>query len=299
MKRRDFLTLIAMAAPAMLAPSVSNAFEIGLPGGMKVDTDKLMESHNKRNKKVYTYEGMSPEQEYYVGRSVAAIILGKFTQLDHDRAQKYVNVMGQTLALASDRPETFGGYRFMILDTDEIHALSAPGGFVFVTKGLLKHCKTEDEMASVLAHEIGHIQRQHGLQALTKSQVKLGIATLAIPGTEYYSEGIVTDLSKTLEDGANIIVDTMTQDGYSQEFEEEADSDTVTILQRVGYDPNAFIDLLRKLEANTKPGSNGFTKTHPAPADRIQQTEKLIGGYNKPKKSTARKFRFMAMTGGM
>ena len=90
----------------------------------------------KSGKKLISgFEDITPEQEHYIGRSVAAVILSKYRYCNHRNGQRYVNVMGQTLAQASDRPETFGGYHFLILDTDEINALSAPGGFVFVTKG--------------------------------------------------------------------------------------------------------------------------------------------------------------------
>ncbi len=72
---------------------------------------------------------------------------------------------------APDRPEIFAGYHFLVLDTDEVNAMAAPGGFIFVTKGLVKRCGDEETMAAILAHEIGHVAERHGLQSIKKSRL--------------------------------------------------------------------------------------------------------------------------------
>ncbi len=300
MKRRQFLSTLACIAPVLVVPSVTRAFDLdlGLPG-MKISTKDIKKAYKGSKKVVKDFEDITPEQEYYIGRSVSAIILSKYPTLDHDRSRKYVNVTGSLLAQASGRPETFGGYRFMILDTDEINALSAPGGFIFVTKGLLKCCKTEDAMASILAHEIGHVQRKHGLQAIQKSRVTEGVTTLALPDTSTMSGGTLSDLTKTFDGALTDITTTMIDKGYSREFEDEADIDAVAIMKRVGYDPNAFVDMLKIMKKQIKPDGKGVARTHPTPDDRIEIVEGAIGGYTKPKRSLPRNFRFMSMTGGL
>ncbi|MCX8107663.1 MAG: M48 family metalloprotease, partial [Verrucomicrobiae bacterium] len=110
------------------------------------------------------FESITPEQEYYIGRAVAATILKTYRPYEDETANRYLTVLGQALALASDRPETFCGYHFLILDTDEINAFAMPGGLIFVSRGLLRCCKHEDAVAAVLAHEIGHVECQHGLK---------------------------------------------------------------------------------------------------------------------------------------
>jgi len=301
MKRRQFLTLLTVAAPALLAPGLSSAFDfdIAIPGVGTVNTDKMKKAFEGGKKVVAGFEDITPEQEYYVGLSVAATILTKYKPLEHKRSKQYVNVMGKVLAQASDTPETFGGYHFMVLDTDEINALSAPGGFIFVTKGLLKCCKTEDAMASVLAHEIAHVQRKHGLQAIQSSRITEGVTTLVLAGTSTFSSSALADLTNTFDGTISDITTTMIESGYSREAEDEADHDAVIIMQRIGYDPNAFVDVLKIMKERIKPDSKGFAKTHPSPEDRIEIVEGVIGGYSKPKPSIPRKFRFMSMTGGL
>ncbi len=284
-----------------MSSPLAHAFDLqlDLPGGMKVDTENLRNFGKKEKKSPDSFEAITPEQEYYIGRSIAAVILSRYPVLKHDRSRQYVNVMGNVLAQASDRPITFNGYRFLILDTDEINALSAPGGFIFITKGLLKCCKTESALASVLAHEIGHIQRKHALQAITKAHIAASFKTLAIPGTSTFSNGSLSDLATTLDKTVADITAVLIDKGYSRKFEDDADKDAVTILQRVGYDPNGFIDMLHLMKQQLKPDGRGFAKTHPSPDERIELLTGLIGTYKKPTTPAARKFRFMAMTGGI
>ncbi|QJB57172.1 M48 family metallopeptidase [Pseudodesulfovibrio sp. zrk46] len=298
MKRRSFLRALFLTTPILLAPGLASAFEIGLPGGFKVDTEDIKNSYKAPPKKPAGYQEITPQQEHYLGRAVAASILTKYSPLQHDRAQKYLNVMGLALAKVSDRPETFGGYKFMILDTDEINAMSAPGGFIFVTKGMLRCCKTEDAMAAALAHEIAHVQRKHPLQALSKGVINQAARTQSLPGTSTFFLENEKNLAKTLGTGTETITTTLLENGYSTEFEEEADKDAVTILQRLGYDPNYFIEMLQVMKKRLAEEA-AFAKTHPAPEDRIKTVESIIGAYRKTKPSVARKFRFMTMTGGM
>jgi hypothetical protein len=118
-----------------------------------------------------SFEVFTPEQEYYLGRAVAATIAGKYKPYNDQKANRYVNRLGQTLAQFSDRPETYGGYHFRILDSDEINAFAAPGGLIFITRGMLRCTQHEDALAAVLAYEIGHVQYKHGLQEIKKSRL--------------------------------------------------------------------------------------------------------------------------------
>ena len=110
---------------------------------------------------------------------MAAVILTKYPPYTNQPANEYLNLLGQTLAQVSDMPEIFRGYRFLVLNSDEINAFATPGGHIFITKGLLRCCRTEDAVAAVLAHEIGHIQLKHGIQAIKKARVTDAVTTIA------------------------------------------------------------------------------------------------------------------------
>jgi predicted Zn-dependent protease len=128
--------------------------QVGAATGML--TESQAQSIEKSGKTVArSFEDISPEQEYYIGRTVGAQILKKYGPYTNRLATAYINSIGQSLARASDLPETFGGYHFLIQDSDEINALAAPGGLVFVTRGMLRCCRSEDAVAAVLAHESG------------------------------------------------------------------------------------------------------------------------------------------------
>ena len=99
-----------------------------------------------------SFEEFTPEQEYYIGRAVGANVLDKYPPYTGEEANDYVNRLGQALAMASDMPETFSGYHYLILDSEEINAFAAPSGFIFVTVGMIRCTPSEATMAAVLAH---------------------------------------------------------------------------------------------------------------------------------------------------
>jgi len=299
MNRRQFITTVAALTPALITSTATLSFASFLDDLTDVVPDEVTAVFKSGKKIVSGFDDITPEQEHYLGRSVAAVILSRYPCSQHRSAQKYVNLLGQSLAQVSDRPETFGGYHFLVLDSDEINALSAPGGFIFVTKGLIRCCKTEDAMAAILAHEIGHVQRRHGLQAIQESRITDGVTTLAIAGTSTMAGGTLGELTKTFDDSIKDITTTMIDSGYSRSFESEADGDGVTIMQRIGYDPNAIIDMLKEMQARIEPDGKGFAKTHPSPEDRIEAVQKILGGYKQPAPSKARAARLASMTKGL
>lgn len=223
-----------------------------------------------------TLEDFTPEQEYYIGRSVGAVIVNRYKPYPNAQANGYLNLLGQTLAQASDRPETFGGYYFLILDSDEINAFAAPGGMIFVSRGMLRCCRSEDAVAAVLAHEIGHIQFRHGIQSIEKSRQTQALAILAAEGAKTFGKKELADLTRTFEGSINDITSTMINNGYSRSFEKEADASAVRTLSGAGYNPNALVAMLREMEKQLKPGGLDFAKTHPSPASRIKDIESLV-----------------------
>lgn len=246
-----------------------------------------------------SFQDITPEEEYYLGRAVGATIVAQYKPYNNQEANYYLNLLGQILAQASDMPETFGGYHFLILDSDEINAFAAPGGLIFVTRGLLRCAKHEDALAAVLAHEIGHVQHKHGLQSIKKSRLSSALTTIAIKGIEAKTEGSLATLTGIFQDSITDITTTMVNNGYSRSFEREADKASVTILQRVGYDPNGLIDILRIMEERLDPEGKDFAKTHPSPASRIADIQEFIGDYVEVKTPEARQSRFEVALGSI
>lgn len=246
-----------------------------------------------------TFEDITPEQEYYVGRAVGAIIAGKYKPYQNQRVINYLNVLGQTLAQASDRPETFGGYHFAVLDSNEINAFAAPGGLIFVSRGMLRCCKSEDAVAAVLAHEIGHVQKQHGLQAIKKSRLTEAAGIIGVEAAKTMAGDTLAKATQLFEDSLLDITTTLVNNGYSRAFESEADAVAIVILRRVGYDPNGLVDMLRVMDQKLTPGGMDFAKTHPAPKDRIREIQQSIGPYAEVKAPKPRQTRFAAALGNV
>jgi predicted Zn-dependent protease len=243
--------------------------------GTGVITGTQAESIRKTAKAVSrSAEEFTPEQEYYIGRSVGAVVLAKYPGYDNGPVNQYVNVLGQTLAQASDLPGIFGGYHFLILDSDEINAFATPSGLVFVTRGLLRCCKNEDALAEVLAHEIGHIQLRHGMQAIQKARVTEALTTIAAEGAKTFGSREVAALTQTFGGTITDITNTLINNGYARSSEVEADRAAEDLLRRVGYNPNGLVDMLAVMKRNLKAGGLDFAKTHPAPDDRIAEIQK-------------------------
>lgn len=267
--------------------------------GVNVGGIDIINAARTVEKVAKSFQDITPEQEYYIGRAVGATIAGQYPVYDDPEATKYLNLLGQTLAQASDRPETFGGYHFAILDSDEINAFAAPGGLIFVTRGMLRCTTNEDALAAVLAHEIAHVQHKHGLQAIKKSRLSSALTTAAIEGVQARTGGAISTLTGVFQDSITDITTTMINNGYSRSFEREADTSTVTIMQRVGYDPNGLIEMLRVMEARLNPEGKDFAKTHPSPASRIKDIQEFIGEYTAVQASPARQARFEAAIGNI
>ncbi len=246
-------------------------------------------------------EDITPEQEYYIGRAVAASLLSTRKPYASKAANEYLNLLGRALANFSERPETYGGYHFLVIDSDEINAFAAPGGLVLVTRGLLGCAASEDAVAAILAHEIAHVTGSHGLKAikkdrLTKALVGVGVAAAQVLGSEELSEQ-----TAIFKDTIGDITGTLVNSGYSRELEFEADEAAIEILIAAGYDPRALVAMLTVMKAKLKAGGLDFAKTHPDPKKRIDAVEKILKKKKVPaaasEAAAARQARFKAALG--
>jgi predicted Zn-dependent protease len=246
-----------------------------------------------------SFEDITPEQEYYIGRAVGATILAQYSPYAEPGPTEYVNLLGRTLSFASDRPETFGGYHFLILDSEEINAFAAPGGLIFISLGLLACADSEDTVAAILAHEIAHVVEQHGLQAIKKSRVTSALTSVAIASAQTAGSDELAKLTTVFEDSIGDITSTLVNSGYSRAFEKEADLMAVEILKRVGYDPNALVRMLEVMETRLEPGGRDFAKTHPEPEVRIAEIRKVLAEAPAQPLQVERQARYQAALGSL
>ncbi len=305
MKARAFALMAALSIAAPLAAAGldfgSALKDAASKAGVKGEDVEAVAGAAKAVAK--SAEDITPEQEYYIGRAVAASLLSTRKPYASKAANGYLNLIGRALANFSERPETFGGYHFLIIDSDEINAFAAPGGLVLVTRGLLGCASSEDAVAAILAHEIAHVTGSHGLKAikkdrLTKAVVGVGAAAAQVLGSEELSEQ-----TAVFKDTIGDITGTLVNSGYSRDLEFEADEAAIENLIAAGYDPRALAEMLGIMKARIKAGGLDFAKTHPDPKKRIAAVEKILKKKEIPatasEAAAARQARFKAALGSL
>jgi len=241
-------------------------------------------------------EQITPEQEYFIGRAVAANILTRYNIWNgNPELTAYLNLICKAIVINSPRPNIFNGYRVAILDTNEINAFATSSGHIFLTRGLISVARSEDALAGVIAHEIAHIQLQHSIKAIRTSRIT---NALVITGTSV--AGAITgynvnELADVFNESVGEIVSTLVDSGYSQSQEFEADNIALSLLAAAGYNPSGLIDMLRELNniQSSRPG--GFNRTHPTPARRIRNAESSMRQHTVVDTSSYRQARFDAL----
>jgi len=216
------------------------------------------------------FQDLTPREEYYIGRAVAANILKKYPVYEDEGVTRYVNKVGMTVAWASDVPETYGGYHFLVLDEKEPLAYSAPGGFIFISKGIINMMEDEEELAGVLGHEVAHINKRHGLGAIKQSRLTEAFSVLVKEGKKYSSEE-VKKLANAYEGALGDVVNKLIEKGYDRSQESEADRFGALYAYRAGYNP---LGLVSFLSASKREYGDRLEiplmKTHPDPGQRFQ-----------------------------
>jgi len=239
-------------------------------GEKVVDTAKKLRS---------AFSDFSEEEEYYIGRSVAAIILGQYPALNNPALNQYVNKVGNAVAMFSARPEIFAGWHFQVLDTDEVNALAAPGGFIFITKGLLKRCPDEESLGLILAHEVGHVVAKHGLQSIQKANLTQAFTTIGTEAVKAYGPAELAQVTSAFEGVLSDIVEKLITRGYDRKYEYEADDLAVNFGSGTGYDPTGISRFLQTMVGDKSAVSGkGWFKTHPTPEQRLDRVKSEIAG---------------------
>lgn len=234
-----------------------------------IDANEAASINRTANALEKSWQDLTPEQEYYIGRSVAAQVLQGYRPLNDPGANAYLNILGQSLAVFSDRPETFGGYHFLLIDSQEINAFAAPGGLILVSRGMIECCTNEDELAAVLAHEICHVELQHGLKAIKQGRLTSALTIIAAESAKQFGDDDLVQLTQEFEGSVSDVVMTLTTSGYSRTQERDADAAAVRLLRRAGYPEGAMITMLHRMNERLGRSSGlGFAKTHPSAMSR-------------------------------
>lgn len=244
-------------------------------------------------------EEITPEEEYYIGRAVAAQLLTQYKPLKNEKLQAYLNKICYALVINSSKPELYNGYRVMVLDSNEVNAFATPGGHILVTKGLIKCTENEDALAAVIAHEVAHIQLQHAVKAIKSKRTRAAISSAAKTTTYALGNDALNGMVDSFDENIGDIVRTMTTAGYSKQQEFDADNNALKLLENAGYDPHGLESMLKTLQQKASSSSGGMYSTHPSPESRLSNVNMRLGKYQYVSNQSVRMPRFKAALAGL
>lgn len=229
--------------------------------GCQYDFSRIVEDVGTAKTAIF---GVDDEEEREIGFAAAATLLGAAPLVQDEELQRYVNRVGRWVASHSSRSGL--EWRFAVIDHPNINAFAAPGGYVFITRGLLQQLRNEGELAGVLGHEIAHVTRRHHLEAL-QSGARMQLVSRAAE-THLAEKGVDMGDYAWVVDGAKNLY----TKGLDRDDELDADRIGVVLAARAGYDPYglpAVLQTLDSLSANDDGRLALLFKTHPSPADRL------------------------------
>ncbi len=205
----------------------------------------------------------SPEKDVELGRKYAPLVVKELGGLmPEEGLQSYLNRIGQRLAGCCQRPDL--AYHFAAVEEGGANALAVPGGYIYITRDLLKELKTEAQLASVLSHEIGHVVARDTLVAMSE---QIGMTALVLAA----QAGGSADLAR----GSRFVAAVLSLQ-YSREDEKEADLAGLSYMTQAGYDPNGMVETMQTLEKLYTVRPVEFFSTHPNPENRIAYIQERI-----------------------
>ena len=217
---------------------------------------------------------MSEEQEIALGRKYSAEIIKDMPLYEDPVLAKRVQETGEQVAANSHRPELI--YRFAVLDSTDVNAFALPGGYIYITRGLLAYLNTEAELAAVLGHEIGHVTARHSVRQHSTATAAGLVAAVLGAASGIQGADTLANLA-----GTAIVR------GYGREHELEADRLGAEYLAKSGYDPDAMLEIigilkhqeefekLRAEKEDREPKTyHGLFSSHPENDERLQQVVK-------------------------
>jgi len=209
---------------------------------------------------------VSAEQEKQIGREGFPAAIAEFGRYDDERLAAYVDSIGQRLAKASELPNL--DWHFTVLDDPAVNAFAMPGGYIFITRGILAQLNSEAQLAGVLGHEIGHVTARHSAKQITQQQLTglgLGLASAFSSTFRRYSGAAEQALGLLLLK-------------YGRDDENQADALGIRYATAAGWDPREVpgtYEMLARLGERSGSRLPSFLSTHPDPGDRAQRTTQL------------------------
>jgi predicted Zn-dependent protease len=211
--------------------------------------------------------------EIKLGMASAPQMIQQYGGLHPDqRAQQVVDQVGQRLVNNSIAQSSDYRFEFHLLsDPRTVNAFALPGGQVFITAALFSRLETEDQLAGVLGHEVGHVIHRHGAERMAKMELTQGLTGAAVIASGDYSTAQAAQM-----------IGNLVNMKYGRDQELESDDWGVRIMIEAGYDPRRLIDVMDILEQASGPNrAPEFQSTHPSPDNRREQIEQSIRKYSK------------------
>jgi predicted Zn-dependent protease len=248
------------------------------PSGKKAPATDVMDALSEMERIFETPdEALSPEDDYFLGRTVAAQILHTYQAYTGDPdLVSYLNKICQALVINSPKQAAFNGYYVGILNTPVINAFATPGGHIFLTLGLVECADSENALAAVIAHELAHIQLRHAAAIIDDQRLPNDLSQSADRAASIALRNTNPQKQELFSRNISLMVNVLFKNGFSQDQEFEADITAVRFLSNAGYDPSALMGMLEILETIQSLHPGGFNTTHPPPADRIANLKKVI-----------------------
>jgi predicted Zn-dependent protease len=214
---------------------------------------------------------VSESQATEIGRQSAEEVVQQIGLYDDPALQKYVSDLGLKLAKSTERPDL--PWKFQVVDDPAVNAFALPGGFIFVTRGILTHINSEASLATVLGHEIGHVTAQHSINQMSKqelAQLGLGVGAILSPTVAQFGQVFGAGLSLLFLK-------------YGRDAETQADLLGFRYTVDNGYDVRAMVDLfetLDRVQKNSQARLPQWLSTHPDPGNRIEATKERLASIN-------------------
>ncbi len=222
---------------------------------------------------------LTEEEEIKFGYYVDQAITDEFIVLKNARLTGQIEAIGRRLVAVSHRPEL--PFTFRVLNDEMVNAFAGPGGFVYVTTGLLDIFESKDELAAVLAHEIGHVTAKHSLRALINAQRAQGALFLVnIVGA--LASAVTGAPAGNLTNAVGYVTTLMVYQGYSRSFESQSDRLGLRYMSQAGFDPEAMVTVFEKFMKHEeekdlkKPPT--ILSSHPGMEERVEEVKAVIEG---------------------
>ncbi len=244
-----------------------SAFDLGeLKGKVEAAKATIPPVNPKLTAAIKEIKGPDESEEIAIGRQIAGNLLGASPLVKDAKLQKYVNQVGTWVASQSERPDL--PWHFGVIQSTDVNAFAAPGGYIFVTLGLYKMLQSEADLAGVLGHEVGHVIRKHHLKILQQSKL-LDVSSQAVSK----QLGGNDKIQQLIGHGAEIVAR-----GLDKDAEFEADSIGVVLATRAGYDAYGLPAVLQQIGHFAKDESSVtlLFKTHPHPEDRLLKLDNVM-----------------------